>query len=121
MSIFCLPGCFLNGCCFGRPTDFILGVRFPGSIQPIHPTQIYSSLALIFLYGFLRLMQKLNIKEGGVLILYGLFYSSGRFIIEFLRGDNIVSIFGLTFSQSVSALVFIVSSALLLKLIYAKR
>ncbi len=45
-------GCFLNGCCFGTPTDMPWGISFPeGSIpfsvfgdQHLHPAQIYPSL-----------------------------------------------------------------------------
>lgn len=107
-------GCFLNGCCFGKPTDSVFGVVFPGATQPIHPTQVYSSLALIFLYGFLRLLQKIGVKEGTVLLFYGLLYSAGRFLMEFLRGDNIIELFGLTFSQFVSAIIFIVCIVLFL-------
>lgn len=100
-------GCFLNGCCFGRPADSFFGVVFPHTTQAIHPTQIYSSLALIFLYGFLRLLQKLKVKEGVVLISYGLLYSAGRFFMEFLRADNSVVVLGFTFSQFTGVLVFI--------------
>ncbi len=112
-------GCFLNGCCFGKPTGFFLGVVFPGSLEAVHPTQIYSSLSLIALYGFLRFLQKtsapsvflnisIKLREGTLLFTYGLFYSLGRFFIEFLRADNIVSVFGLAFSQFVSIIIFAV-------------
>ncbi len=45
-------GCFLNGCCFGTPTDLPWGISFtPGSIPyavyfdaPLHPSQLYTSL-----------------------------------------------------------------------------
>ena len=52
-------GCFFNGCCFGRPTDLPWGVSFPPDTlpyyvfgaQPLHPTQIYSSLYGLALFG----------------------------------------------------------------------
>ena len=34
-------GCFLNGCCFGVPTESIFGVRFPLTDVAVHPTQLY--------------------------------------------------------------------------------
>ena len=64
-------GCFLNGCCFGLPTDLPWGVTYPagsiawgeqlahgtgglisamfGIVQPVHPTQIYEMLAVLLL------------------------------------------------------------------------
>lgn len=44
-------GCFLNGCCFGRPCDLPWAVSFPpGSFShadlgpvPVHPTQLYQA------------------------------------------------------------------------------
>ena len=60
-------GCFLNGCCFGTPTDLPWGVTFPeGSIpdyifhnQAIHPAQLYSSLYGFALF-FLRRAKRLS-------------------------------------------------------------
>ncbi|PIR65909.1 MAG: prolipoprotein diacylglyceryl transferase [Candidatus Omnitrophica bacterium CG_4_9_14_0_2_um_filter_43_12] len=100
-------GCFLNGCCFGKPTDNFFGVVFPGASCAVHPTQIYSSLALLFLYIALRFLQSKNLKEGTVLISYFMFYAVIRFMLEFLRGDNMISVMGLTFSQFVGIVVFI--------------
>lgn len=53
--------CFLNGCCFGLPTDGPFGVHFPphtdaGSVFPgeaLHPTQLYTMAAYLGLLAFL--------------------------------------------------------------------
>ena len=45
-------GCFLNGCCYGRPTTLPWGVKFPpGSFAslefgdtPVHPSQLYNAV-----------------------------------------------------------------------------
>lgn len=46
-------GCFLNGCCYGRPTDLPWGLvftdplsRVPSALRgiPLHPTQLYEAL-----------------------------------------------------------------------------
>src|SRR5687768_546020 len=39
-------GCFLNGCCYGTPTDLPWGVVFPHAEVPVacHPTQLYATL-----------------------------------------------------------------------------
>jgi phosphatidylglycerol---prolipoprotein diacylglyceryl transferase len=99
-------GCFLNGCCFGRPTLSPLGVAFQDGIVRI-PTQIYSSVYLLFLYIFLRVCLRYRRFGGEVFFLYLIFYSTGRIFIEYLRGDNAIFIYGLTFSQLISLGVFL--------------
>lgn len=51
-------GCFLNGCCYGRPTKLPWGVVFPeesfpaqefGRV-PVHPSQLYFALAGLVLF-----------------------------------------------------------------------
>lgn len=51
-------GCFLNGCCYGKPTRLPWGVRFPqdsfpaqefGNV-PVHPSQLYFALAGLVLF-----------------------------------------------------------------------
>lgn len=52
-------GCFLNGCCYGRPTELPWGVVFPPDSfagleygnMPVHPSQLYFSLAGLVLFG----------------------------------------------------------------------
>lgn len=85
-------GCFLAGCCYGKETDSILSVTFhssdfaPNGVALI-PTQIYSSI-LDFLHFFLLLYVARNKKKDGqVAACYLIFYSIGRFLLEFLRGD----------------------------------
>ena len=51
-------GCFLNGCCFGRPAELPWAMTFPsgspaGYVFPdirLHPTQLYSSLYLSLIH-----------------------------------------------------------------------
>jgi phosphatidylglycerol:prolipoprotein diacylglycerol transferase len=52
-------GCFLNGCCYGHPTNLPWGVHFPpGSEaalefpgQAVHPSQLYNVLAGLAVFG----------------------------------------------------------------------
>ncbi len=85
-------GCFLAGCCYGRPTDSTIGITFtnsayaPNGISLI-PTQLISS-ALDFLHFFVLLYIARHKKaEGQVGGFYLIFYSIGRFILEYFRGD----------------------------------
>ena len=97
-------GCLLNGCCFGKISKF--GLYFPVHKLVLIPTQIYSSLALVFIFIILRFLQDRPHKEGEIFFAYLLFYSIKRFFIEFWRADNEIILFGLTLFQLMGIAVF---------------
>ncbi len=100
-------GCFLNGCCSGKPTQAFLGVIFPGHSVRVHPTQLYSSFLLLIIFLVLYFYEKRKRFAGEMLCLYLIIYGAMRFSIEFLR-DNPVVWGGLTMFQCISiAFVFI--------------
>jgi len=129
-------GCFLNGCCFGKPTLLPWGVVFPSgafvytdSVLPdgtpaaipyptsVHPTQLYSALIALVLYVFLEWMfRKKKSYDGQIALLFGFFYPVGRFAVEFLRGDNPRAVLGMTLSQAISAAYFVFNFLLYLYL-----
>lgn len=79
-------GCFFAGCCYGKPTDSFLGVKFPHLFYPVHPTQLYEAAFLFLLFGvcsYLLLKKKFQHNMSLYLVAYGIF----RFCLEFLRGD----------------------------------
>lgn len=79
-------GCFLAGCCYGKPTDSWIGIDFPG-IGKVIPTQLIEAIFLFVLFGVLLfLLLKYNFKYG--FVIYAFAYSIFRFIIEFYRGDD---------------------------------
>ena len=84
-------GCFFAGCCYGKPTDSIFGVQFPGAyfeqLGKVHPTQLYEAAFLFVLFGvltWLLLKKKFQYTMTVYLASYGVF----RFLIEFLRYDD---------------------------------
>lgn len=84
-------GCFFAGCCYGKPTDSIFGVQFPGAyfeqLGKVHPTQLYEAAFLFVLFGvltWLLLKKKFQYTMTVYLASYGVF----RFFIEFLRYDD---------------------------------
>ncbi len=86
-------GCFCAGCCYGKPTDSFLGIKFPELGYPVHPTQLYEAAFLFILFGvcFYLLMKKdFKHNMSVYLICYGIF----RFCIEFLRADERGSFIG---------------------------
>lgn len=98
-------GCLLNGCCFGYPSES--GLFFPGHEAILVPTQLFSSLALVIIFIFLRFLQDRPHKTGEIFFAYILLYSIKRFFIEFIRADNPVILFSLTLFQLISIALFL--------------
>jgi len=108
-------GCFLNGCCYGRPSRF--GIYVDAGHVALIPTQIYSTLMLLLIFVFLRFIQERPAQKAGtVFFLYILLYSVKRFFIEFFRGDSSPVLWGLTLFQLFSAVLFIVALTKLIML-----
>lgn len=85
-------GCLLAGCCYGKETEGPLAITFYDSgFAPNHvalvPTQIYSSVLNFIHFGILLWIAKHKKADGHVGACYLIFYSAGRFILEFFRGD----------------------------------
>ena len=179
-------GCFLNGCCYGKPTELPWGVCFPyGSFAyrsqvranldrgrprphldlpeeyfgyedeqgsyipdlkpwtyltavqkemvtagpyrslPVHPTQLYSSLAAALLglglYGVLRRSRRAEntsthpflTKPGSTFSLMFVLYGLMRFSVEMLRDDNPFEVGNLTISQLLSVGLVILGAVLM--------
>ena len=87
-------GCFLAGCCYGRPTDTAWGIAFTDPAchadplnTPLHPTQLMES-AYIFLVMLLLLVMKRKRRfYGQLFLMYLMLYAVGRFVLEYFRGD----------------------------------
>lgn len=79
-------GCFFAGCCYGKPTDSWLGIKFPGLDHPVHPTMLYEAIFLFVMFAvctYLLFRWKFKHNLSIYLITYGIF----RFAVEYLRGD----------------------------------
>jgi phosphatidylglycerol:prolipoprotein diacylglycerol transferase len=90
-------GCFLNGCCYGYPTELPWGITFPlesaaGSVYPnekLHPTQLYESYLCFLAFLILMIVRKKKLFPGSVFFFHLLLYSLVRSIVEFFRADNL--------------------------------
>lgn len=113
-------GCFLAGCCYGRPTTMPWGVA-PWAVtvddQLIHPTQLYSSLMLLVIFCVIRFVifprtHYMGVITSWYLLLIGL----ERFMVDFWRADQItVSLIGLfSFHQIVALMVSLFGFACLI-------
>ncbi len=99
-------GCFLNGCCFGLPTELPWGMVFPPASlahlyfpdQHIHPTQLYASASMLLAFVILLVLYRRKRFDGHVFYWGLILYSAYRFLIEFIRFSPIHWL-GLTPSQ----------------------
>ncbi|MCX5707281.1 MAG: prolipoprotein diacylglyceryl transferase [Candidatus Omnitrophica bacterium] len=107
-------GCFLNGCCFGRESSY--GIYFPVHKAVLIPTQLYSSLFLVFIFVILIYLRERPHKAGFILFTYLLLYSTKRFFIEFWRADNPAIIFNLTIFQIFAVAIFFLALIKLIQL-----
>lgn len=110
-------GCLLNGCCYGEPA--LWGIYCPIFKEYLIPTQIFSSFSLILIFIILRFIQSRPHGKGDIFILYMLLYSLKRFFMEFLRGDSVEFVWGVSIFQIISLTVFL--SALILWIIILSR
>ena len=101
-------GCFLFGCCYGRPTNLPWGVVYPPSPffagqagVPLHPVQLYEGafeLALAAVTALLLVRsgsahragdEKTRFGSGAVFAVWGICYGAFRLSSElFFRGDD---------------------------------
>lgn len=103
-------GCFLNGCCYGRPAAW--GIYFPAHNDYLIPVQLFSSLDLLAVFIILRVMQERASGQGFVFVAYLLLSSLERFLMEFLRNDSAPIFYGLTVFQIISAAIFLITLCL---------
>ena len=97
-------GCFLNGCCYGKPVPW--GIYFPVHEAYLHPTQLYESRGLFMIFLVLKNLRPRVIVRGQVFVLYIILASGLRFVNEFFRGDHTTTYGGLSIFQIVSLGIF---------------
>ncbi len=129
-------GCFLSGCCYGKPTQLPWGVIFPehcsagyyqhhelSLLQPIHPTQLYDSLFGLITFALLLWLEKKYKKfDGFTTCLMFILYPAFRFINEFFRQfyDERGLWAGFTHNQYLT-LILMVSSSVFLFYLFRKQ
>lgn len=111
-------GCFLAGCCYGVETKSAFSITFHHSAYapnnvPLFPSQLVSSGLNFVHFIVLCLIAGKAKKKGTVTSCYLIFYSIGRFIIEFFRGDLLRGSVGrLSTSQFIS--IFVLAAGILM-------
>ncbi len=122
-------GCIVNGDAYGGitsvPWAFIYvnpGSLIPGNLfgMPTHPYPVYEMLwNAIALLVLLRLDRRFR-KDGMVFLSYLSLYSLGRFVLTFVRQENI-TLWGLQQAQVIAMLVVLVSVVAMVYLMAKQR
>jgi phosphatidylglycerol:prolipoprotein diacylglycerol transferase len=119
-------GCFLSGCCYGKPTTHSWGMIFPPDSPAgaaaaaiaqsrgvdhvaLHPTQLYSSVFEgLVIFSLLMLLQPRLEKRGAMFGMLCVLYGIARFTIDFFRyyEPNARVLGGLDFNQIICVFVF---------------
>jgi phosphatidylglycerol:prolipoprotein diacylglycerol transferase len=119
-------GCILGGHCFGIPCDDCwyaitystepmsggMPTSYPMDGIPRHPAQLYHVIANLAVYLLLLRMQLKPVLPGRVFAGFIIFYSVGRFIVEFWRDDMVMAFWGLTVAQVASVLLVAIGIAM---------
>jgi phosphatidylglycerol:prolipoprotein diacylglycerol transferase len=113
-------GCFLNGCCFGKPTDSSFGIYLANLSQKVYPTQLISSFGLFLIFIILKFIQRQKGNfSGKVFSLYFLLCGLERFLTEFFRGDTIPTLINISLYQIFSLIS--IFAGIILYLILRRR
>jgi phosphatidylglycerol---prolipoprotein diacylglyceryl transferase len=86
-------GCYLNGCCFGTPSEIWCAVTYPAGRtasfmfggQPVHPSQIYESLGALLMFGGLYVIERRKPPIGQVFGWFLVMYAILRFLGDMTR------------------------------------
>ena len=91
-------GCFLNGCCFGKPTEGPFGMIFKANASKysfinslnivkakspvVHPTQLYEIFGvLVAVSAAVVLSKKLKLREGSKAAIFTIIFAAARWIV----------------------------------------
>ncbi|MFA5792971.1 MAG: prolipoprotein diacylglyceryl transferase family protein [Candidatus Gracilibacteria bacterium] len=115
-------GAFLGGYSYGTPTNLPWAIRYDAFnvkyTVPVHPTQIYVFITILLILLSKRLLSKKTDffkRDGNTTIYFATMCSLGFFLLEFLRGDDTLTIFSVRIPTIFFLLIFIGSGQLLYK------
>ena len=129
-TMFGRVGCFLNGCCYGRPTGLAWGIVYPpGSFAglesgsaPIHPAQLYFSAAGLVMFVVLWRIRRRVTAPGVLFWTFIVMFTLLRAVLDFTRayepGSVVAQIGGLdvTESQLISVAMALFGTLMILRL-----
>ena len=119
--IFGRLGCFCSGCCYGFESSFGFTAHNNPYVSAVNdvsrfPVPLVEAFCNLLIFLLLLWLWKRKTCENRLIFVYMLVYPVVRFSLEFLRGDLIRGIwFGLSTSQWISIVLFIIAIVGLIK------
>ena len=122
-------GCIVNGCSYGGPTNLPWGFIYtnPRAMIPVslvgiptHPYPVYDMLWNVMTLCLVLKFRKNIIQHGMLFLLYLITYAVGRFILTFVRQENIM-FWNLQEAQIVSICIFVAALAAIVFLTIRNR
>lgn len=124
--------CFVDGCCYGSPTELPWGVRFRVVDElhimtvPVHPVQLYEvivSVAILFSLPLFLKKFEINPGKGIVLAICAFIYSAERFALEFFRigGTSQSMIPGMSSMQLISLAIMTLAAVVFIAFLRKRR
>lgn len=120
-------GCFLNGCCYGRPTTLPWGVHFPPDSfaglefgnAAVHPSQLYFALAGLTLFALTWLLRRRLGTPGHLFWLFIMVFAALRIPLDITRaydpGAELLKAGSLTLTESqMTSVALVLFSALMI-------
>lgn len=114
-------GCFLNGCCYGRVTQSLVGVCYPAGSEPWHaqvaqgllqrsaprslpvvPSQLVEAALNVAIFVGLSALARRRPRRLAISGAYLVSYAAARFFTETLRSDPRMAVGPFTISQFIS-------------------
>lgn len=139
-------GCFFSGDSYGVPSNLPWAVAFPRGAPPstagvlrsefgvrlpddipdtalvaVHPTMLYSALALLAVFGVLWWLRRRHGPPGWLFGLYLVLSGVERFLVEFVRAKDDRFLGGYTTAQAFAAGAVLVGAALVVMLYLRAR
>lgn len=119
-------GNFFNSEAFGLPYEGFLKLYIPIYKRPLeymqfnyfHPTFLYESICdiIIFLILYFIIRKRTQGKDGMVFFAYLILYSNVRIVLEHLRVDSVLNVYGVPVAQLVSIIFILLSVVAILKI-----
>jgi phosphatidylglycerol:prolipoprotein diacylglycerol transferase len=103
-------GCFLQGCCYGKPAAW--GLFFPVWGEKLVPVQLFMVAGQLAIYGALSVLSRRALRRGQIFIWYLMLASAERFTVEFFRADHLILAGGLSIFQYICVGIFIAATLL---------